>query len=385
MAVTGIICEYNPLHLGHKKQLDAVKAADPHGGIVCLMSGNYVQRGAPAILDKDLRAKAAICSGADLVLELPVTASLSSAEGFAREGVRILGGFCDQLCFGTESADAQSLMATAKLLRSSEFSQMLRQELDKGLSFPAARQAALAAMGSPKDTLTHPNDILATEYCKAILELDTTMKPMVIHRAGCYHDTTIDAENPSATALREQMVTNGVWLSYVPEAARDVFAGATIHTLSAGEQAILYRLQTMTDEEFEALPYGSEGLWRKLMANARRYATLEQIITATKSKRYTRTRLDRMVMCAFLGITSADINTPAPYARVLAFNDTGRQLLKTARLTGSLPNIGESVDSPYQALEQRVGMLYHLFSENKQEPPCREDDRRVYYHKGDKK
>ena len=105
MEATGIICEYNPLHLGHQKQLRAVRAAYPDGGIVCLMSGNYVQRGAPAILDKSLRAKAAIECGADLVLELPVTASLSSAEGFAREGVRILGGFCDRLCFGAETAD----------------------------------------------------------------------------------------------------------------------------------------------------------------------------------------------------------------------------------------------------------------------------------------
>ena len=109
MEATGIICEYNPLHLGHKKQMDMIRAAYPDGGIVCLMSGNYVQRGHPAIADKSLRAKAAILAGADLVLELPVTACLSSAEGFAREGVRILGGFCQRLCFGAESADKESL------------------------------------------------------------------------------------------------------------------------------------------------------------------------------------------------------------------------------------------------------------------------------------
>ncbi|MBR2937228.1 MAG: nucleotidyltransferase family protein [Oscillospiraceae bacterium] len=383
MEAIGIICEYNPLHLGHKKQLDAVRAAYPHGGIVCLMSGNYVQRGAPAVVDKSLRAKAAILSGADLVLELPVTASLSSAEGFAREGVRILGGFCNRLCFGAESANAESLLATAKALQSPAFPQMLRAELDKGLSFPAARQAALAAMGLQQDTLSHPNDILATEYCKAILELGVSMEPMVIHRKGSYHDTVIDAQNPSATALREQMAAGSDWLAFVPEVARAIFAHAPLHTLSAGEQGILYRLRTMTDEEFEALPYGSEGLWRKLMANARKYATLEQIVTATKSKRYTRTRLDRMVMCAFLGLTAGDITSPAPYARVLALNDTGRLLLKSARLSGQFPNAGEWIDSPYQALENRASMLYSQFSADKQLPPCPEDDRRVYYHKGD--
>ena len=383
MEIIGIICEYNPLHLGHKKQLDAIRAAYPDGGIVSLMSGNYVQRGAPAVFDKSLRAKAAILSGADLVLELPVTAALSSAEGFAREGVRILGSFCNRLCFGAESADANSLLATANALRSPAFSEALRAELDRGLSFPAARQAALKNMGLDTDILAKPNDILATEYCKAILELDVPMEPMVIRRAGSYHDRAIDPQNPSATALREQITGGGDWLSYVPETAKEIFADASVHTLLAGEQAMLYRLRSMTDEEFESLPYGSEGLWRKLMTNARKYATLEEIITATKSKRYTRTRLDRMVMCACLGIAAEDIASPAPYTRVLAFNDTGRLLLKSARQAGLYPNAGEYMDSPYQVLEQRSGMLYSQFSANKQEPPCREEDRRVYYHKGD--
>ena len=383
MEAIGIICEYNPLHLGHKKQLDAIRTAYPDSGIVCLMSGNYVQRGAPASLDKSLRAKAAILSGADLVLELPLTASLSSAEGFASEGVRILGGFCHRLCFGAESADGEALMATAKALRSDLFSELLREELGKGLSFPAARQAALKNMGLDGTILSQPNDILATEYCKAILESGSAMEPMVIRREGSYHDTAIDKENPSATALREQMALGRDWLSFVPEAAKDVFAGAARHSLAAGEQAILYRLQTMTDEEFEALPYGSEGLWRKLMTNARKYATLEEILTATKSKRYTRTRLDRMVMCAFLGITAAELTSPAPYTRVLAFNDTGRQILKAVRQTGTFLNVGEAADAPYQALETKAERLYGLFCADAAEAPYQADSRRVCYHKGD--
>ena len=380
MDTTGIICEYNPLHLGHKKQFDMIKAKYPHTGIVCLMSGNYVQRGHPAVFDKSLRAKAAVLSGADLVLELPVTASLSSAEGFASEGVRILGGFCDRLCFGVESADKDSLLTTAQALLSSEFSEMLRVELDKGVSFPVARQNALAGMGIGGDTLSKPNDILGTEYCKAILQQGVSMAPMPIVREGNYHACDIDEENPSATALRACMAENADWLRYVPEVAKPVFEAAGRHTLSAGESAILYRLRTMTDDEFQALPYGSEGLWRKLMHNARKYATIEEIITATKSKRYTRTRLDRMVMCAFLGITQTDMDSPAPYTRVLAFNDQGREILKEARKTGLFPNAGESVDTPYQALEHRAGMVYDLFSANG--PTLfREEERRIYYKK----
>ena len=378
MDITGIICEYNPLHLGHKKQFDTVKRIHPDTGIVCLMSGNYVQRGAPAILDKSLRAKAAILSGADLVLELPVTASLSSAEGFATEGVRILGGFCNRLCFGAESGNKESLLATANALLSPEFPEKLRTELSKGVAFPVARQAALTAMSVQSDTLSRPNDILATEYCKAILQQGISMEPMPIVREGNYHDTAADAENPSATALRGRMLEGRGWLAFVPEEAKCVFDGAKLHSLAFGEQAILYRLRTMTDKEFEALPYGSEGLWRKLMRNAGMYATLEEIITATKSKRYTRTRLDRMVMCAFLGITQKDMNTPAPYARVLALNDKGREILKIARKSGLFPNVGEPVDSPYQELEYRAGSLYGLFC---QQPNslCHEGNRRIFY------
>ena len=379
MPITGIICEYNPFHLGHKKQLDLIRANDPDRGIVCLMSGNYVQRGAPAILDKSLRARAAVESGADLVLELPVTASMSSAEGFAQEGVRILGGFCDALCFGAETADADTILATAKALLDENFPDALHEALDKGLSFPAARQAALQAMGLKQDTLSEPNDILATEYCKAILQQGVSMKPMPIHRQGGYHDLTADPQNPSATAVRELMLQGESFGAYIPRQAQNIFADAPLYATAAGEQAILYRLRTMTDAEFETLPYGSEGLWRKLMHNARKYGTLEEIITATKSKRYTRTRLDRMVMCAFLGIAATDIATPTPYARVLAFRDKGREILKKARQTGLFPNAGESVDHPYQKIEHRAGRLYNLFCTNGNEPPFDEGDRRVYY------
>ena len=159
MQTVGVICEYNPFHLGHKKQLDAIRAKfGPDTAIVCLMSGNFVQRGYPAIIDKSYRAKAAVLAGADLVLELPTTYALSSAEGFAAGGVRILSHICDYLCFGCETGDAASLMATAKALLSEEFPPLLRAELEKGLSFPAARQAALEAMDLDADILSRHED-----------------------------------------------------------------------------------------------------------------------------------------------------------------------------------------------------------------------------------
>lgn len=376
MKVTGIICEYNPLHLGHKKQLDALKAEN--SGIVCLMSGNFVQRGQPAIMDKMTRAKAAVLSGADLVLELPVTYALSSAEGFAAGGVDILGKFCDYLSFGAEAAHKEAFIATAEALLSSDFSDALRIQLDKGLSFPAARQKALAAMGLEADLLETPNNILGVEYCKAIIKGGYSMEPQPLQRNGSYHDEAPDEKEPSATAVRKLMLEGKDWTSYVPKGIED----PQLHHTSYGERAMLTRLRTMTDEEFEALPFGSEGLWRKLMREARRQATLEDILTAVKSKRYTRTRLDRMVMCAFLGITENMMASPAPYVRVLAFNDQGREILKKARQTGDFINIGQPVDHPWEAFENRCTDLYGLFAKNLS-PAGTEAEYRVYYKKAD--
>ncbi len=380
MKTVGIICEYNPLHLGHRKQLEAIRARfGPDTAIVCAMSGNFVQRGAPAILSKSPRAMAAILCGADLVLELPVTTSLQSAEGFAAGGVKILSQFCDTLCFGSESADADALLSTAQALLSEEYPPLLRRALDSGCSFPAAQQAALAELGLPGITL--PNDILGVEYCKAILSQSSPMEILPIRREGSYHAETADMENPSATAIRNLMLYSHNWLPFVPKEARHIFQQAPHHSLAAGERAILARLRTMTDAEFEALPYGSEGLWRRLMHASRQEATLEDILSRTKSKRYTRSRLDRMVMCAFLGLTQTDMEAQVPYTRVLAFNARGRRLLNKAKKHAAFPNTGEAVDHPHWCIEQRCGALFGLFNTNGPAFPQVESCSRVYYHR----
>ena len=381
MNITGIICEYNPLHSGHYRQLSLIRQQGPDAGIVCLMSGNYVQRGMPAIFDKARRAAAAVDCGADLVLELPVTASLSSAEGFASEGVRILGSFCDQLSFGAEEPDASALLATADALLQPEFPECLKAELSAGCSYPAARQRAAEKLGISSVLLSKPNNILAVEYCKAILSQNSKMKPAPLYRPGDYNDTVPNPENPSATSVRLCIGQGDDWLSYIPEKARRHFQSAAVHTMTHCERAVLCRLRTMTDGEFEALPYGSEGLWRKLMKNARQQATLEDVITATKSKRYTRTRLDRMVLCAFLGLTQQMISSPAPYVRVLAFNDRGREILTLARQSGQFPNIGQKMADPYEQTETCCDDLYGLFCGDTPEAPGQSQARRVYYAK----
>lgn len=381
MIKVGIVCEYNPLHRGHEKQIRQIRSRVDDAAVVCLMSGNFVQRGHPAIVDKSLRAKAALRVGADLVLELPVSYALSSAEGFAAGGVEILGKFCDYLCFGCETGEPQALNRTAQALLSPAFPPLLRRALEDGRSFPAARTAALEEMGLTGELLRNPNDILAVEYCKAMLLSGTAMAPMPILREGSYHAQSPDPENPSATALRRLMLHGEDWRPYVPAAAEEIFATAPLHSLEAGEKAILYRLRTMAEEEFEALPYGSEGLWRKFMRASREMTTLEDIIAATKSKRYTRTRIDRMVMCAFLGLTRQTLEAPAPYTRVLALNDTGRLVLKQARQTGRFLNPGEAGEQGFWELEKRCGALYGLFRVEGVASPMAEERRRIWVEK----
>ena len=364
MKNVGIICEYNPFHNGHARQLRAVRE---QGGVcVCLMSGNYVQRGEPAIFDKWTRAKAAALCGADLVLELPVTYALRSAEGFAAGGVEILDrmGCIDGLCFGSETDDINIIMSTAKALDTPAFSQKLKKELKAGVSFPTARQLALEAMGEDGSVLETPNAILAVEYCKALLRRNSAIQPLLIHREGDYHGGT-DPDAPSASFLRTQTD----WHGYVPEDALACFAGVPRHSVAAGQRAWLARLRSMEEGEFERLPFGSEGLWRKVLSACRTEPTLEAIVQAAKSKRYTRTRLMRLLLCAYLGITEETLMQPAPYVRVLAVNGRGQRVLRQAKQDGELPLLHTGQRAPdcaYAALERRAADLFPLFCETEE-------------------
>lgn len=372
MAVVGIVCEYNPFHLGHGKQIARIKQEDPEAVILCAMSGSFVQRGEPAVFPRLTRAEAAVRCGADLVVELPINVSLSSAEGFAEGAVKLLGALgAEKLCFGAETGSGEALMEAAKLLLDERLSIKLREYLDLGLSFPAARTKAFRDLGGNGELLEKPNNILGTEYCKAILRQGIPMEPMVIFRGGDYHAQAPDAFDPSATALRGLLARGEDIAPYVPEAALSAYEKANVHDLKTLEPAILARLRSMTEAEFEALPYGGEGLWRKLMHEARRGKTLEEILEAVKSKRYTRTRLNRMVLCAFLGLTSEDLHREAPYARILAISSRGRAILRQEHDVNLL-HLGQKTQDPYAETERRLLALYALSSRVPEGPAPKE-------------
>lgn len=384
MRTVGIICEYNPFHNGHLRQLRlAREAAGEDCAVVCLMSGNFVQRGEPAVFPKRLRAEAALRCGADLVLELPLTVALSSAEGFAAGGVRILSALgCDDLCYGIESEDHNKIMSTARANLDPGFDSLLRAELETGCSYASARQRALEQLGAGEGLQT-PNDVLAVEYCKAILRQNSPLRPLHIRRPNTYHAETLDPEAPSAMALRKRIESDPYsWHSAVPEALHGLYETAPLHTLQAGERAVLAILRTLPDEAFAALPFGAEGLWSKLRKACRSCADVEEIIEATKSKRYARSRVQRMLLCAVLGLTGADLDAAPPYARILGFHPTGRSLLRDMKSRFPLVNAGERPPKTaeaqrYFSLECRAAALYGLFAAEAPEPPDAEAALRV--------
>lgn len=377
LKTVGIICEYNPFHNGHMSQYQHIRSIyGDDARIVCLMSGNYVQRGYPAIYDKSVRAKAAILCGADLVLELPINVCLSSAERFASGGIRILDMICDTICFGTETLTKKELLRTASVLNSAEYQDILFQCLSTGCSYPAARQMALEKLSLPTSAL--PNDILGIEYCRAVLNQQSAMEIVPIHRYGEYHSTELDSQAPSATAIRNKIISGHHWEEAVPQQLISLYRNASFHSLEYGEKAILYRLRCMREDEFEILPYGSEGLWRRFMHACCRETDLDAIISATKTKRYTRTRIDRMIMCAYLGLTEDNMNQTSPYVKVLAFNDHGRAILRDAKSKVSFIHAGQKYTHPFAEIESRAESLYGLFTPSP-EPPVASENNHIFY------
>lgn len=372
MATVGIICEYNPLHAGHVAQLAEVRRRfGGETGIVCLMSGNFVQRGQPAVFDKLLRARAALACGADLLLELPTARALSSAEGFARGGVEILDrlGTIDFLCFGSESADG-SVERAAAAMEAPAFEPLLRENLREGVSYGAAKQRALEKLTGEKDILRTPNDILGAEYCRALLRRKSAIQPLAVTRPGDYRAETANENAPSATAVRALLRTGG-WEKHVPEAARELYESAVQHRWEYGARAVAAKLRTLSEEEWRRIAHGGEGLWRKLRRACMTEYDPEKLCAAILSKRYPSTRAARLILCAYLGVTQEELTRPIGYVRVLAANARGKAILRESKRQGDLPllNLGQRPeDRAAWDMEQLRGDLYALFAEPGAEP-----------------
>lgn len=336
MNVTGIICEFNPFHLGHAYLFSQLRQEGAEA-IVCAMSGNFVQRGETALMDKRSRGEMALVCGADLVLELPTPWAMATAEIFARGGVQLLRmAGCTHIGFGSECGDAALLQTVADTLLSPSLQQEVRTELAAGVTYAAARQRAVQSrLGDKAAALGRPNDTLAVEYLKACRGYAADMTPTAIRRVGAAHDSGPAAQYASASHIR-QLARQGAAeeaCGYMPQKAaailRRELAAGRVTDMRYVERAILSRLRQLHETELMAYDGGGEGLYHRMYDAIRRGTSLEGLLADAKTKRYTAARLRRMVLAAWLGLE----HTPEtlPYARVLAANETGRQLLRQMR------------------------------------------------------
>ncbi len=346
MKVAAIICEYNPFHKGHKHQIDRTKELCGADAVVGIMSGNFVQRGDVATFPKELRAKAAIAAGVDLVIELPTVFAMQSAEFFSKNAVAIADslGLVDVLSFGAECNNVDLISKTAKFLcnEPAEFSEYIKSCLSKGISYPSARADAVEKfMGEDfSNILSSPNNILAIEYCKALYNLKSSITPFAVKRIGCDHDSAAVYDGfASATHIRSLLMAGqkNAALSYIPTECTSIFKSAPIHSTDKMEKAILAEIIKMPVERLADISDVSEGMENRIKDASLLANNLEELFDAIKTKRYTHSRIRRIILSAYLGITNKDRDLSPSYIKILDHNQTGQELIRRMKKTASLP------------------------------------------------
>lgn len=337
MNIAGVVCEYNPFHIGHLYQLAETRRALGDGTLtVCVMSGDFVQRGEAAVFSKFARAEAACRVGADLVLELPLPWCLSSAEGFAVGAVSLLAAVsCTHLSFGSESGDVETLQTLARGIldpdTQCETTDLL--QCSPELSYAMARERVLTEkLGECGTLLAQPNNILAVEYLKAIYKNAYPITPITVKRIGSGHDKAGEQGPKSASELRGLMETGTDISSHIPEAALSVYrrereAGRG-RDKAVLETALLSRLRMLDRDVYESLLDGGDGAGARLWKAVREESTLEDIVQAARTKRYPLARMRRMLLCAALGVSAEYTKTLPRYARVLAADAAGCAYLR---------------------------------------------------------
>lgn len=344
--VLGIIAEYNPFHNGHLYHLQNSLKLTNADYKIAIITGNFTQRGSTSLIDKWSKAEIALKNGIDLVIELPLLYSISSAENFAEGAIKILNSLnvVDYLSFGAETDDISTLNIIADTLyrEPKEYKNILSHELSKGLSYPKARENALLMYLQDirrfTNVLSNPNNILGIEYLKALKKFKSPIMPVAIKRVDVgYNDTTYTENIASATAIRNIVKNNSLDIlkKVVPENSfstilENIKIGHILPDLSVFEKQIIYNLRNMSIEEIANLPDVSEGLEYSIKSAANSCNSIVEFLSIIKSKRYTSTRLQRILLYALLNITKKDMQISrktVPYVRVLGFNERGRYVL----------------------------------------------------------
>ena len=352
----GIIAEFNPLHSGHEYLLSSAKEK---GQVVCAISGNFVQRGDTAIVNKQIRTIAAILSGADAVVEIPVMWSMSTAQNFALGGVSALVAVgCDTIMFGSECGDISVLVETAGILKTADFSLKLEKYLESGVTFAKARQLAAEECGAEKGILQGANNNLAIEYIIAAEKLGANLKFATVKRQGAKHDSKEIDDFVSASLLREKLLAGDFDFAkkYISEKTLNLFTCDEISDIKRLETAILSVLRLKSIEDLKNLPDLSEGVENKLYSSIKIATDLEGLYDEIKVKRYTLARIRRLVLSAVLGFNNEHFLKSPPYVRVLGFNSVGEELIRKAIKNAPIPIVMRV--SEIEALGEDAKMVF---------------------------
>lgn len=352
MRVAGVICEYNPFHRGHEWMLRQLRAQEMDG-IVCAMSGNFVQRGEFALINKESRAEMAVRCGADLVLELPTPYAAATAEVFALGGVALLSqtGVVTHLAFGSECGDVDAVQRAAQVLDTPEYAAALRTQLSRGDTFAVcrARVAAQLAGEEAAQILNGANNNLGVEYCRALQKLQSPLQPITVQRRGAVHDGGVAEGIASASHIRTLLLQDKKEaFSLMPEAAaeilqRELTEGRAPVDMHRCERAILGHLRRMEESDWQTYDGGGEGLYHRMYRAVRQENSIDAVLDAAKTKRYTHARLRRMLLSAYLEMRLQLLPDKLPYLRVLAANEKGRVLLRQMREQG-VPVLTKAAD-----------------------------------------
>lgn len=344
--VLAVIAEYNPFHNGHLYQFQKAKKDTDSKYSIAILGSNFTQRGSTSVIDKWSKAQMALDNGFDLVVELPLLYSISSAENFAEGAIKLLDSMkvVDFLSFGTETDDLQILDKIATILyeEPKAFKSLLSIELKKGISFPKARSNALMMylkdIQKYTNILSSPNNILAIEYLKALKKYKSIIKPYSIQRFEAdYNSNKVTGNIASSTAIRNIIKDDNIPLlkKLLPESSfsilfENIKNGHIVSDLSVFEKEIIYNLRKMDINEIKDLPDVSEGLEHLIKKAADSCNTLNDLLNMISTKRYTKTRLQRILLYSLIGISKNDMDMSKkvyPYMRVLAFNDKGKFLV----------------------------------------------------------
>lgn len=348
MKICAVVSEYNPFHLGHAyhiKETRRILGGDV--AVAAVMSGNFVQRGDFALLDKFRRAEAALAGGADIVIELPTVYAVSSAERFASGAIALLKkmGITGALSFGCECGDIKKLLDAANILKESDAKGKISRQMKTGQSYAAARQSvAEEILGADAQILKSPNNVLGIEYLKALAKENSSLFPVAVKRAGAGHDCTAAGGFSSASYIRRLVCENSAeaYKYMTPKAAeilKKCLENSETASIDNAEQAILAKLRSMTEPDFLSLPDATEGLGYRLKNAVREGRSLGEIAELAKTKRYAMSRIRRMMICAYLGIKAERQNAAPTYARILGFNKRGRELLRELKKCSQIPII----------------------------------------------